>query len=135
MPLCTEPAKDCVRRMLVRDPRKRATANEILKHDWMRENGVATDVGIELEVGATLQLNVITWAQLNLMACSALLSQHVWSCYLKCPTVVRKNFDTARLMHARPDGIQCCLRPAVLIILHPQVVACVCTHILSHPHH
>mmetsp|Transcript_22081 Transcript_22081/g.37752 ORF Transcript_22081/g.37752 Transcript_22081/m.37752 type:complete len:598 (+) Transcript_22081:88-1881(+) len=49
-PRISEPAKDCVRRMLVRDPRKRATANEILRHDWMRENGVASDAQIELEV-------------------------------------------------------------------------------------
>ena len=34
-------AKDCVRRMLVRDPRKRATASEVLAHEWMRENGAA----------------------------------------------------------------------------------------------
>ena len=45
-----EPAKDCVRRMLVRDPKRRATAQQILQHDWMRENGVAADTVIELEV-------------------------------------------------------------------------------------
>ncbi len=48
--IAAEPAKDCVRRMLVRDPRKRATAVDILRHEWMRENGVATDNPIELEV-------------------------------------------------------------------------------------
>lgn len=37
------PAKDCVKRMLEMNPKKRATAAEILKHDWMRENGVASD--------------------------------------------------------------------------------------------
>jgi len=36
--------------MLQRDPKKRATANEILKHDWMRENGVASDQPLEMEV-------------------------------------------------------------------------------------
>ncbi|GBF97666.1 calcium-dependent kinase [Raphidocelis subcapitata] len=36
-------AKDCVRRMLVRDPRRRATATEVLAHEWMRENGAASD--------------------------------------------------------------------------------------------
>jgi hypothetical protein len=36
-------AKDCVRRMLVRDPRRRATATEILQHEWMREQGAAQD--------------------------------------------------------------------------------------------
>ena len=29
--------------MLQPDPAKRATADEILQHPWMRENGVATD--------------------------------------------------------------------------------------------
>ena len=33
--------QDVVRRMLVRDPRKRATASEVLAHEWMRENGAA----------------------------------------------------------------------------------------------
>ena len=35
-------AIDCVSRMLERDPSKRATAEEILKHPWMKENGVAS---------------------------------------------------------------------------------------------
>jgi serine/threonine protein kinase len=34
-------AKDCVRRMLVRDPKRRATASEVLRHEWMRDNGAA----------------------------------------------------------------------------------------------
>jgi calcium-dependent protein kinase len=37
--------------MLVRDPSKRATATDILNHDWVKENGVAGDVEIEPEVG------------------------------------------------------------------------------------
>jgi calcium-dependent protein kinase len=36
--------------MLVRDPRKRATAADILKHEWVREGGVAGDNVIEPEV-------------------------------------------------------------------------------------
>lgn len=50
--------QDCVRRMLERDPSKRATASEVLKHEWVRENGVASDVEIEPEVG-TLQGTMI----------------------------------------------------------------------------
>lgn len=46
-PSCVQ---DCVRRMLVRDPSTRATAAEVLKHDWIKENGVAGDVEIEPEV-------------------------------------------------------------------------------------
>ncbi len=45
-----EAAKDCVRRMLVRDPKRRATAQQILQHEWMRENGCAADQPIQLEV-------------------------------------------------------------------------------------
>jgi hypothetical protein len=36
--------------MLERDPLKRATAEEILQHDWLREHGVASDEPIEMEV-------------------------------------------------------------------------------------
>lgn len=42
--------QDVVRRMLTRDPRKRITAKEVLNHEWVRENGVATDNAIEPEV-------------------------------------------------------------------------------------
>jgi hypothetical protein len=38
--------------MLVRDPSTRATATEVLKHEWIKENGVAADVEIEPEVGS-----------------------------------------------------------------------------------
>jgi calcium-dependent protein kinase len=41
-PLISESAKDCVRRMLEKNPRKRATAKEILRHEWLKENGVAS---------------------------------------------------------------------------------------------
>jgi hypothetical protein len=44
--------QDCVRRMLVRDSSARATAAEVLKHDWIKENGVAADVEIEPEVSS-----------------------------------------------------------------------------------
>ena len=42
-PKLSADAKDCVRCMLQPDPAKRATADEILQHPWMRENGVASD--------------------------------------------------------------------------------------------
>ena len=42
-PKISPEAKDCVQRMLEPRPDKRATADEILQHPWMRENGVATD--------------------------------------------------------------------------------------------
>jgi calcium-dependent protein kinase len=42
-PSISESARDCVRRMLVQDPKARATAGEVLQHEWMRENGTARD--------------------------------------------------------------------------------------------
>ncbi|RMZ53106.1 hypothetical protein APUTEX25_002515 [Auxenochlorella protothecoides] len=36
-------AKDCVARMLDPNPKTRARANELLRHPWLRENGVASD--------------------------------------------------------------------------------------------
>lgn len=36
--------------MLVRDPKRRATAQQILQHEWMRENGCASDQPIQIEV-------------------------------------------------------------------------------------
>lgn len=36
--------------MLQRDPKRRATAVQILQHEWMRENGVASDKPLEMEV-------------------------------------------------------------------------------------
>lgn len=42
-PAISDAAKDCVRRMLERNPAKRAKADEILKHPWMKEHGVASD--------------------------------------------------------------------------------------------
>lgn len=42
-PYISDAAKDCVRRMLNQDVKKRATASEILKHDWLKENGIASD--------------------------------------------------------------------------------------------
>ena len=44
--------QDCVKRMLTRDPKKRLTAADLLKHPWMRINGVASDVIITPEVRA-----------------------------------------------------------------------------------
>ncbi|AQK62480.1 calcium-dependent protein kinase 10 [Zea mays] len=42
-PSISDGAKDLVRRMLVRDPRKRLTAHEVLRHPWVQVGGVAPD--------------------------------------------------------------------------------------------
>ncbi|XAR69846.1 Non-specific serine/threonine protein kinase [Bertholletia excelsa] len=42
-PSISESAKDLVRKMLVRNPKKRLTAHEVLCHPWVRNDGVAPD--------------------------------------------------------------------------------------------
>ncbi|KAK9857574.1 hypothetical protein WJX84_007746 [Apatococcus fuscideae] len=42
-PHISQGAKDCVQRMLQHNPKHRATAIQILQHEWMRENGTASE--------------------------------------------------------------------------------------------
>ncbi|OMO51931.1 hypothetical protein CCACVL1_29488 [Corchorus capsularis] len=48
-------AKDLVRRMLVRDPKKQLTAHEVLCHPWVQENGVAPDKPLDSAVLSRLK--------------------------------------------------------------------------------
>lgn len=41
-PDISDAAKDCIRKMLNPSPKDRATAKDILRHKWMKENGVAS---------------------------------------------------------------------------------------------
>lgn len=41
-PHISDSAKDCVKRMLDANPKTRATADQILHHEWMKENGTAS---------------------------------------------------------------------------------------------
>jgi serine/threonine protein kinase len=50
MCLCVLQAKDCVRRMLVRDPRKRPDAQTILKHEWLRGGAGAPEAPMQPEI-------------------------------------------------------------------------------------
>eukprot|EP00878_Enallax_costatus_P023678 GHUV01025209.1.p1 GENE.GHUV01025209.1~~GHUV01025209.1.p1 ORF type:complete len:323 (+),score=102.03 GHUV01025209.1:57-971(+) len=43
-------AKDCVRRMLVRDPRKRPDAASILNHEWLQSGSSVPDAPIQPEI-------------------------------------------------------------------------------------
>jgi calcium-dependent protein kinase len=39
----------------MKDPRKRATADEILQHDWMKENGVASDKPLDSAIATRIK--------------------------------------------------------------------------------
>ncbi|KAK9921523.1 hypothetical protein M0R45_030030 [Rubus argutus] len=49
-PSISESAKDLVQRMLVRDPKKRITAHEVLRHPWVQVDGVAPDKPLDSAV-------------------------------------------------------------------------------------
>ncbi|KAF7818888.1 calcium-dependent protein kinase 20 [Senna tora] len=49
-PSISESAKDLVRRMLLRDPKKRMTAHEVLCHPWVQVDGVAPDKPLDSAV-------------------------------------------------------------------------------------
>ncbi|KDP36070.1 hypothetical protein JCGZ_08714 [Jatropha curcas] len=54
-PNISESAKDLVRRMLVRDPKKRLTAHEVLCHPWVQVEGVAPDKPLDSAVLSRLK--------------------------------------------------------------------------------
>ncbi|CAH9063514.1 unnamed protein product [Cuscuta europaea] len=49
-PKISDSAKDLIRRMLVRDPKKRLTAHEVLCHPWVQIDGVAPDKPLDSAV-------------------------------------------------------------------------------------
>ncbi|XP_059668615.1 calcium-dependent protein kinase 20 [Cornus florida] len=49
-PSISDSAKDLVRKMLVRDPKKRLTAHEVLCHPWVQVGGVAPDKPLDSAV-------------------------------------------------------------------------------------
>ena len=46
-PQISDSAKDCVRRMLDPNPKTRATADAVLQHEWMKENGTASSAPLD----------------------------------------------------------------------------------------
>ncbi|XP_022742028.1 calcium-dependent protein kinase 1-like isoform X1 [Durio zibethinus] len=54
-PSISEGAKDLVRRMLLRDPRRRLTAHAVLCHPWIQINGVAPDKPLDSAVLSRLK--------------------------------------------------------------------------------
>jgi calcium-dependent protein kinase len=49
-PAISESAKDLVRKMLVRDPKRRMTAYQVLCHPWVQVDGVAPDKPLDSTV-------------------------------------------------------------------------------------
>ncbi|KAK9699274.1 hypothetical protein RND81_08G164300 [Saponaria officinalis] len=49
-PSISESAKDLVKRMLIRDPKKRLTAHQVLCHPWVQVDGVAPDKPLDSAV-------------------------------------------------------------------------------------
>lgn len=54
-PSISESAKDLVRKMLVRDPKKRLKAHEVLRHPWVRVDGIAPDKPLDSAVLSRLK--------------------------------------------------------------------------------
>ncbi|XP_022765594.1 calcium-dependent protein kinase 1-like isoform X1 [Durio zibethinus] len=54
-PSISESAKDLVRRMLIRDPRRRLTAHAVLCHPWIQIDGVAPDKPLDSAVLSRLK--------------------------------------------------------------------------------
>ncbi|XVE56212.1 hypothetical protein DITRI_Ditri03aG0219700 [Diplodiscus trichospermus] len=54
-PSISEGAKDLIRKMLARDPKKRITAAQALEHPWMKEGGEASDKPIDSAVLSRLK--------------------------------------------------------------------------------
>ena len=54
-PKISKEAKDCLKKMLVADPKQRATADQILQHEWMRVNGVASDKPLDNAVATRIK--------------------------------------------------------------------------------
>ncbi|KAI4384335.1 hypothetical protein MLD38_002506 [Melastoma candidum] len=54
-PSVSEGAKDLVRKMLVRDPKRRLTAHEVLCHPWVQVDGVAPDKPLDSAVLSRLK--------------------------------------------------------------------------------
>ncbi|KAH7514348.1 hypothetical protein FEM48_Zijuj11G0079600 [Ziziphus jujuba var. spinosa] len=54
-PSISDGAKDLVRKMLIRDPRKRMTAHDVLCHPWVQVDGVAPDKPLDFAVLSRLK--------------------------------------------------------------------------------
>lgn len=67
-------AKDCVKRMLVRDPRKRPDAATILNHEWLQNGASIPDAPIQPEI----LLRLRKFAGMNRFKKEALRVRYAW---------------------------------------------------------
>lgn len=74
-PKISEAAKDCVRKLLQQDVTQRATAQDILKHDWLVKEGAAHDVNLDHVVLGRMK----QFAQMNKLkkVCLMVVGQHL----------------------------------------------------------
>lgn len=68
-PKISDAAKDCVRRLLEMDPAARASAQQILQHDWLVKEGVARDISLDSVVLKRMR----QFAQMNKLKKAALM--------------------------------------------------------------
>ena len=68
-PSISAPAKDLVKKLLVMDAKKRATAKQVLEHPWLKEQGVAPDRPMDNVVIARMR----KFAAMNKMSKAAIL--------------------------------------------------------------
>ncbi len=54
-PKISDGAKECVKMMLTRDPTQRATAEKVMNHSWMKEDGSAPDVPLDNAVAERIK--------------------------------------------------------------------------------
>jgi len=54
-PQISQAAKDCVTQMLVSNPNQRASADTILQHEWLKENGIASEKPLDNAVLGRIQ--------------------------------------------------------------------------------
>jgi calcium-dependent protein kinase len=53
-PTVSESAKDLIRRLMMKDPKKRLSASQALSHPWVREGGSAPDIPLCYDVVTSL---------------------------------------------------------------------------------
>lgn len=68
-PKISDAAKDCVKKLLEMDPAKRATSEQILKHDWLVKEGVA----LTEELDSVVLQRMRQFAQMNKLKKMALM--------------------------------------------------------------